>query len=191
MLDNDEVDETEKSILVKIASVLGIDRKVALMELNRCEQHTGHRYLSSDTLVDGDNFFNRSRHGRKYNLEGVRQQLEDHCQDMGREGDLSLRTIPQSPDRQATKMLKDRKLGVKRATDAADAAFGDHGKQDENIRLRREVHRLEHKIEKLTRMLQEERRRQAYHKNHSAVEMQNKEKDALSSDDTLLTENTV
>ena len=160
MLDRDEVDDTEKSVITKIAVVLGIDRRVALMELNRCIQQTGHRYLSSETLMDGDHLLNRSRHGR---LEGIRQQLEDHCEEMGGRGNLSLRTLPASPDnRRSKQLLKDRKLGVKRATDAADAAFGDNGKQDENIVLRRQVNQLEHKIEKLTRMLQEERRRHTY-----------------------------
>lgn len=177
MLDNDKVDDTERSIITKIAVVLGIDRRVALMELNRCEQHKGHRYMTSDRLVDGDQFLNKSRHGAKHNLEleGVRQQLDDYCQDMGGEGNLSLRAQPSSPGRQSAQMLKDRKLGVKRATDAADAAFGDHGMQDENILLRREVNRLENKIEKLTRMLQEERRRQAYQRGgHSKADADEK-----------------
>ena len=182
-MDRNEVEETEKSIIIKIAVVLGIDRRVALMELNRCEQQAGHRYVSSETLVDGDYFLNRSRHGRNFNLEGVRQQLEDHCEEMAGKGDLSLRTLPTSPQK-GTPMLKDRKLGVKRATDAADAAFGDNGKQDENIMLRRQVHELQRKLEKLTRMLNEERRRHTYQKEQAVSE-----KGPFDSQDTLLTGN--
>jgi len=143
---DDDVDETEKNVIVRIAVLLGIDRTVALMEINRGEQKAGNRFKDCEHL-DAEQALNTSRRGRRFNLGSIREQILDLSEEILDRSDMAV-------------SKRKARMGLQKASSDMEAKYGvgSHG-TEETIALRREVFRLKRKVDKLTRMLHEARRR--------------------------------
>jgi glutaminase len=139
MMNDGQIDETEKNTAVRIAVLLGIDRHVALMEMNRFEQHVGHRFKDVDPCDCIDNL-SSSRH-RAVDLDHIRNQI--------------LNISEEILDKTDSNHRKKHRNGVRQLSEAV-ASGNDKG---EALLLRREVLRLQRQVDKLTCMLHDERRR--------------------------------
>lgn len=139
MMIDGQIDETEKNIAVRIAVLLGIDRRVALMEMNRFEQHVGHRFKDVDPCDCVDNL-SASRH-RAVDLDHIRNQILDISEEI--------------LDKTESNHRKKHRQGVRQLSEAVASS----NEKGEGLLLRREVLRLQRQVDKLTRMLHDERRR--------------------------------
>jgi hypothetical protein len=155
MIDN-HIDEVEKNVSVRIAVLLGIDRDVALMEINRYEQQQtpGHRHKDVDPCavsLRGSPPLSISPGATRgvFRLSTIREQILDISEE-----------ILENSEAAMTKRKKlMQKQGLRDASSKIDQKYGKSGEHDEAILLRREVFRLKRKVDKLTRMLHDARQR--------------------------------
>jgi len=152
---DDLVGEVERTVAVQIAELIGIDRDVALMELNRYERHAGHRFKEFDycNMIETFNAevshrrsasgLNSSRHGGSKTMASIRAELLQTNAD-----------ISNGENRVAAAIHSNGKNFKSRQVPAAFVSAG-ASDQEEVLMLRREVLRLRGKVGALTHLLQE------------------------------------
>jgi glutaminase len=121
------VEETEKNIAIRIAGLLGVDKRVALMEINRY----GTRLADEQHILKSQEL----------------SELIDNDMNFGRR--LGQNTH-QNPN-------KRRKVGHNEGLRSAIEQFSEpEGAADENMRLRQEIFRLRKKVSHLTELLDDQ-----------------------------------
>ena len=136
---DNEVDEHEKSVALRIAVLLGIDKNVALMELNRFEKKVSSHRLRDIEFCDMIDAIDLdvSRHKRSL-LQGTSPPR----------GLL----LGRSTSAQMRRATKNGKLeGIRSALGQIPVVA--RSDQEENLELRREILRLHKKLDKLTAMM--------------------------------------
>jgi glutaminase len=127
-----KVGEVEKSVAVRIAQLLGVDKEIALLELNRyeCQTDGGHR-------------------GRRNEFQSMIEAIDvDVRRSVAGSNSAFVQTHAHHGQDKA-----DNQRGIRQALDQSNEV----GEHQENLLLRKEIFRLRRKVDLLTDMLQEKK----------------------------------
>jgi len=152
MMDKD-VDEEEKNMAILIATLLGVDEDVALMELNRYEQDIVLRF-EDHVYCDMIEYTDISQHHHHNNRRGSRGSYTA-------EANFNLIKSPRCASRKTMANLRDELLRNSYKDDDDDAEEQDEDQQhadrlteqEEILSLRKEVLILKHKLASLSNIL--------------------------------------
>jgi hypothetical protein len=156
-----EVGKVEESVAVRIAVLLGIDKGVALMELNRYKQNAGsHRFKDVEfcqmiQAIDADVSLNKRVYTQSPDGSHTRHKRTSiasrHAELFDISGGLvqGARSIPNFKVHGYQSRKAAKQEGIRNAWDH----FGVE-EQEENLHLRKEIIRLRRKVDLLTTMLQ-------------------------------------